>query len=83
MSTEEHNPENVKGVAGAEVFVPSFLLAKGMCLVDTPCLGSVFSGNTAVSRVGMDHFTEDWLCTTCCSILDTNLRCLTTCVMSG
>ena len=37
--SEEHNPENVKGVAGAEVFVPSPLLATGMCLVDTPGLG--------------------------------------------
>ena len=34
--SEEHNPENVKGVVGAEVFVPSPLLATGMCLVASP-----------------------------------------------
>jgi predicted GTPase len=45
--SEEHNPENAKGVAGVEVFVPSPLLADGMCLVDTPGLGSIFAGNTA------------------------------------
>jgi cell division septum initiation protein DivIVA len=53
--SEEHNPENVKGVAGAEVFVPSPLLATGMCLVDTPGLGSVFSGNTAATQAFIPH----------------------------
>ena len=33
--TEELNPENKKGVDGAEVFVPSPLLSSGMCFVDT------------------------------------------------
>ena len=46
---EERNPENKKGVEGAEVFVPSPLLSSGMCFVDTPGLGSVFTGNTATS----------------------------------
>ena len=48
--SEEFNPENTKGVAGVEVFVPSPLLADGMCLVDTPGLGSVFAGNTAATQ---------------------------------
>ena len=48
--SEEHNPENAKGVTGVEVFVPSALLSTGMCLVDTPGLGSVFTGNTAATR---------------------------------
>lgn len=52
---EEHNPENVKQVSGAEVFVPSPLLAKGMCLVDTPGLGSVFAGNTATTHAFIPH----------------------------
>lgn len=52
---EEHNPENVKQIAGAEVFVPSPLLAKGMCLVDTPGLGSVFAGNTATTQAFIPH----------------------------
>src|ERR1700683_2439924 len=34
--SEERNPENAKKVASVEVFVPSPLLATGMCLVDTP-----------------------------------------------
>jgi ribosome biogenesis GTPase A len=34
--SEEHNPENTKGVNGVEVFVPSPILSTGMCLVDTP-----------------------------------------------
>ena len=53
--SEEHNPENVKQIAGAEVFVPSPLLATGMCLVDTPGLGSVFSGNTATTQAFIPH----------------------------
>jgi GTP-binding protein EngB required for normal cell division len=46
----EKNPENRKGVAAVEIFVPLPLLAAGMCLVDTPGIGSVFSGNTAATR---------------------------------
>ena len=52
---EEHNPENTKGVNGAEVFVPSPLLSSGMCLVDTPGLGSVFTGNTAATQAFVPH----------------------------
>jgi ribosome biogenesis GTPase A len=48
--SEEHNPENAKSVAGVEVFVPNPLLADGMCLVDTPGLGSIFAGNTAATQ---------------------------------
>lgn len=48
--SEEQNPENAKSVAGVEVFVPSLLLADGMCLVDTPGLGSIFAGNTAATQ---------------------------------
>jgi hypothetical protein len=53
--SEEHNPENSKGIAGVEVFVPSALLASGMCLVDTPGLGSVFTGNTASTEAFIPH----------------------------
>ena len=48
--SEELNPENSRQVAGVEVFLPSPLLAGGMCLVDTPGIGSVFSGNTETTR---------------------------------
>jgi len=53
--TEELNPENKKGVDGAEVFVPSPLLSAGMCFVDTPGLGSVFTGNTATTQAFIPH----------------------------
>jgi GTPase Era involved in 16S rRNA processing/polyhydroxyalkanoate synthesis regulator phasin len=53
--SEEHNPENAKSVVGAEVFVPSPLLSTGMCLVDTPGLGSVFTGNTATTQAFIPH----------------------------
>lgn len=53
--SEEHNPENAKGVVGVEVFVPSRLLVDGMCLVDTPGLGSVFTGNTAATQAFVPH----------------------------
>jgi polyhydroxyalkanoate synthesis regulator phasin len=53
--SEEHNPENAKGIVGVEVFVPSPLLAAGMCLVDTPGLGSVFTGNTAATEAFLPH----------------------------
>lgn len=53
--SEEKNPENAKGVAGVEIFVPSPLLETGMCLVDTPGLGSVFAGNTAATQAFIPH----------------------------
>ncbi len=53
--SEEKNPENAKHVAALEIFVPSPLLATGMCFVDTPGLGSVFTGNTAATQAFMPH----------------------------
>lgn len=53
--TEAGNPSNRKGVAGVEVFVPSPLLATGMCLVDTPGLGSIVEANTRATREFVPH----------------------------
>ena len=53
--SEAENPENIKGVTGVEVLVPSDLLRHGMCLVDTPGIGSVFSGNTVATREFVPH----------------------------
>jgi GTP-binding protein EngB required for normal cell division len=53
--SEEKNPENEKHVAALEIFVPSRLLATGMCFVDTPGLGSVFTGNTAATQAFIPH----------------------------
>jgi len=52
---EDRNPENEKGVTGVEVFAPSALLRDGMCLVDTPGIGSVFAGNTEATREFVPH----------------------------
>jgi len=48
--TEADNPENMRHVSAVEIFCQSSLLASGMCLVDTPGLGSVFQGNTEETR---------------------------------
>lgn len=53
--SEEQNPNNTKGVLLAEVFLPHPLLASGLCLVDTPGLGSVYEGNTATTRSFVPH----------------------------
>jgi|ERR1700728_4258400 len=53
--SEDKNPENTKNVTSVEVFLPNPLLATGMCLVDTPGLGSVFAGNTAATHAFIPH----------------------------
>lgn len=52
---EEQNPDNTKKVVAVEAYVPSELLASGMCLVDTPGLGSVHASNTAAAREFVPH----------------------------
>jgi GTP-binding protein EngB required for normal cell division len=49
-ASERENPGNAKRVTGIEVFEPSTLLRSGLCLVDTPGVGSVFLENTAATR---------------------------------
>ena len=53
--TEEQNPSNTKRVAGVEAFLPSPLLASGLCLVDTPGVGSVIAANTEATRSFVPH----------------------------
>ncbi|HXX29942.1 MAG TPA: dynamin family protein [Myxococcaceae bacterium] len=48
--TEERNPGNEKGVRAVEIFEPARRLAAGMCLVDTPGIGSVILENTEATR---------------------------------
>ena len=48
--SEERNPANRKGVTLVEVFVPSPLLERGMCLVDTPGIGSVIAANSEATK---------------------------------
>jgi GTP-binding protein EngB required for normal cell division len=53
--SEEQNPGNQKGVTVAEVFSPSPLLTSGLCLVDTPGLGSVSVANSEATRAFVPH----------------------------
>lgn len=48
--SQDSNPNNEKHVEAVEVFVPSPRLSGGMCLVDTPGLGSVFEANSRAAR---------------------------------
>lgn len=53
--SEEQNPENEKDIAAIEVFLPIELLATGMCLVDTPGVGSVFETSAAATYEFIPH----------------------------
>ena len=53
--SEDLNPENQKNVAAVEVFCPNPLLADGMCFVDTPGLGSVFTGSASATQAFIPH----------------------------
>ena len=53
--SEKENPGNNKKVIAVEVFVPSPLLSSGMCLVDTPGIGSVFASNTEATAEFVPH----------------------------
>ena len=53
--SQEENPGNSRGVSGVEVTVPHPLLGGGLCLVDTPGLGSVHAENTKATRDFLPH----------------------------
>lgn len=44
--TEEFNPHNCLGVSQVEVFHPAPIFRKGVVLIDTPGIGSIFRHNT-------------------------------------
>jgi ribosome biogenesis GTPase A len=47
---ERRNPQNTRGAVVVEVALPSAILRDGLCLVDTPGLGSVHAANTEATR---------------------------------
>jgi GTPase Era involved in 16S rRNA processing len=47
--TEEGNPGNKKGVKEVEIQYPSEYLRNGICLIDTPGVGSIFEDNTQMT----------------------------------
>jgi GTP-binding protein EngB required for normal cell division len=53
--TEERNPANEKRISAVEVFVPSPILESGLCLVDTPGVGSISTVNTEAARAFVPH----------------------------
>lgn len=53
--TEGGNPDNTKGVAAVEVFHPSPVLRAGLCLVDTPGIGSSSPLASDVTRGFVPH----------------------------
>ncbi|HEY1550951.1 MAG TPA: dynamin family protein [Kofleriaceae bacterium] len=53
--SEDGNPQNERGVVAVELVTPSSLLERGLCLVDTPGLGSVNPGNTQETRDFLPH----------------------------
>ena len=53
--SEERNPNNQLGVDAVQVFAPVPLLAAGMCLVDTPGVGSVHEQNSRVTFAFVPH----------------------------
>jgi predicted GTPase len=53
--SEDGNPQNARGVVAVEIVTPSKLLERGLCLVDTPGLGSVHAGNTQETRDFLPH----------------------------
>jgi GTP-binding protein EngB required for normal cell division len=52
---EENNPGNAKGVEAVEIRLPSAILRGGLCLVDTPGLGSVFEVATEATHAFVPH----------------------------
>jgi GTP-binding protein EngB required for normal cell division len=55
FATEEQNPANRLRVDALEVLHPCPLLATGLCLVDTPGVGSVFAEACAATRAFVPH----------------------------
>ena len=53
--SEERNPGNSRGVLAVEVFLPAPILASGLCLADTPGLGSVIEANSEATREFLPH----------------------------
>lgn len=55
LVTETGNPGNRRGIAEVELHLPSPLLARGLELVDTPGVGSVYGHNTEAALVALDR----------------------------
>lgn len=52
---ERQNPGNRRNVAAVEISLPAEVLRNGLCLVDTPGLGSIIAENTAATETFLPH----------------------------
>jgi small GTP-binding protein len=48
--TEKENPQNCKEIKEVDIYYPSPLLKKGVILVDTPGIGSIYKNNTEITE---------------------------------
>ncbi len=48
--TEKENPQNCKEIKEVDIYYPSSLLKKGVILVDTPGIGSIYKNNTKITK---------------------------------
>ena len=55
LVSEAENPSNRKGVTAVEIELASPLLRHGLCLADTPGLGSINTANTTETRAFLPH----------------------------
>jgi GTP-binding protein EngB required for normal cell division len=53
--TESGNPGNARGVSAVEVQWPAALLQSGLCLVDTPGVGSIVEANARETHAFVPH----------------------------
>ncbi len=53
--TEAHNPENRLGVDRVDAYLASPFLLPGVCIIDTPGIGSVLRHNTAATMNTLAH----------------------------
>lgn len=53
--TESGNPGNVRGVRAVEIEFPAEWMASGLCLVDTPGVGSVIGANARETQAFVPH----------------------------
>ncbi len=49
-ATQEENPDNIKNIAYLDIRLPNEYLRRGLFIVDTPGISSVFESNTMVTK---------------------------------
>jgi len=60
--TEEENPDNKKRISQATIEFPGPDFIKGLCITDTPGLGSIYLNNTKTTRDKLAHTSIAVIC---------------------